>query len=365
MKTIIHTFFVLLAASFLLLAGCSGGGGNSTPAGGGSLRAVTNPADGGTPTAAFSMAVDVNNNGQVIGYAETAAGSEFKAALWTVNAAGSTASEPTPLKPLGANTFSAAFGIDEAGNAVGQSSSGASRVAVLWKSGTVEPVVLPPLPNATGNSNAFGISPDGTLIVGEATDASNIKRAVLWNANVSGTFTTPPQTLPVNIFASNGVLSTFSSANGVNNAGWITGVVEDGTGVSHAALWRPNTTTGNYAATDLHSSGEAGSIAYAISATGQIVGEAETSNGVFIPALWTEQNNFIRAQLAAEGSASAINSGNRAAGWSGTSPNATVWSLPAGTANILSTNISQVYGINDNNLVVGVSDSKGFVLKFN
>ncbi|HEX9833404.1 MAG TPA: hypothetical protein VGA66_10030, partial [Mycobacterium sp.] len=104
---------------------------------------MTNPADGGTATASFSLAVDVNNDGQVIGYAETAVGSEFKAALWTVNAEGTSASAPIPLKPIGANTFSAGFGIDEAGNVVGQSSSGTSLVAVLWKSGVAEPVLFP------------------------------------------------------------------------------------------------------------------------------------------------------------------------------------------------------------------------------
>lgn len=363
MKTTMMKFFILLVASLLPLAGCNGGGGSPPPKGGASLEALAN-LNGGTTTA-FSMAVDVNNNGQVIGYAETAAGSEFKAALWTVNADGTAASAPTPLKPIDANTFSTAFGIDEAGNAVGQSSSGPSRVAVLWKIGVAEPVVLPALPNAAGNSNAFGISPDGKLVVGEATDASAIKRAVLWRADVSGAFTTAPQTLPVNIFASGDNLSTFSSASGINNAGWVVGIAEDGDGISHAALWRPNTTTGIYAATDLRSGSETGSIAYAISPTGQIVGESEVSDGIFVPVLWTEQttNVFTRTSLAAAGSASAINAANRAAGWTGASPRATIWALPAGTTVTLSTAASQVYGINDNNLVVGVNGGKGFVLK--
>lgn len=366
MKTIVNKILVL-AISLLPLTGCSSGGGSGNgapPPGGVSLEALT-ILNSGAATPTFSMAVDVNNNGQVIGYAETSVGSTFKAALWTIDATGKTASLPTPLKPIGINTFSSAFAIDEAGNAVGQSSAGISLlVAVLWKLGVTEPVVLPTLPNSSGNSNAFGISPNGKLIVGEATDAVGIKRAVLWSADAaSGQFNTAPQVLPVNIFASGG-LSTFSSANGVNDAGWVVGIAEDGGGVSHAALWRPS--AGVYAATDLRSIGEAYSIAYAISATGQIVGESEATDGIIIPTLWVQTGStFTRSNLATSGSASAINAANRAAGWVGASPRATVWNLPAGTPTSLSSAISQVYGINDNNMVVGVNDGKGFVLKTN
>jgi len=378
MKKTTIRLFIPLAASMLALAGCGGGGGSSSSAtnpappvtaeSGATLNPVTDPSAGGTATAAFSLAVDINNDGQVIGYAETAVGSAFTAALWTVDAEGTSASAPTPLKPIGSNTFSAGFGIDEAGNVVGQSSSGASLVAVLWNSGVAEPVVLPALA-AGNNSNAFGISPDGTKIVGEAVDAAQITRAVVWKADAQGDFTIAPQVLPVNIFAAGGELSSFSSANGVNDDGWIVGIAEDGNGVSHAALWRPNA-SGIYAATDLRTGGEEGSIAYAVSASGQVVGESEASAGVFVPVLWAEQteNNITeikRTDLAASGAALAVNDTQRAAGFTGASPMATVWNLQANTAAALFSTASQVYGINDTNLVVGVNDGKGFVTKAN
>ena len=265
----------------------------------------------------------INNTGEVIGYAETAAGSEFKAVLWAVNADGTAASAPLLLNPLPGHTFSAAFDIDEAGNVVGRSAVGAAQTAVLWPAGAAAPLALP---GAAGISTAFGISPDGTKIAGEAADAAGIIRAVLWRADGTGAFTAAPQVLPVSSFAQGGVLSAFSSANAVNDAGWVAGVVDDGDRISHAVLWRPDAVTGIYAAVDLHTRGDVGSMALAISAGGQIVGEAEVRAGTLVPVLWTEPATgaFTRTDLALAGSASAVNAANRAAGWSGASSLATV-----------------------------------------
>jgi uncharacterized membrane protein len=373
---------LLLAATLLILAGCGGGGssplpgdpgapgapgGGGTPVTGATLAPLTDPANGGTASASFSAAVAINNAGHAIGYAELAAGSNFKAVLWTVNADGTAASAPLLLNPLAGNTVSAAFGIDGAGNVVGRSAAGAVLTAVLWKAGTADPLALPALPGAAGNSTAFGISPDGTKIAGEAADAAGIIRAVLWRADGAGAFTAAPQVLPVSSFAQGGVLSAFSSANAVNDAGWVVGLVEAGDRVSHAALWRPDAVTGVYAAVDLHTRGDVGSMALAVNAGGQIVGEAEVRAGALVPVLWTEPaaGAFARTDLALAGSASAVNNANRAAGWSGASSLATVWTLPAGTAESLFTTASQVYGINDTNLAVGVNGGKGFVTKVN
>jgi uncharacterized membrane protein len=319
-------------------------------------------------TAAFSLAVDVNNDGQVIGYAETAAASPFTAALWTVDAAGTTASAPTPLKPLGDNDFSAAFSVDEAGNVVGQSADGTALVAVIWQNGAGEPVELQPL-FAGGNSKALGISPTGNLIAGEAVaDAAGTVRAVLWRNTVNA-----PTILPVNTFAAGTVSSPFSSASGVALVGttiFVAGEVEDGNGVSHAVLWRSTDGGATFTASDLHTAGNIGSAAYAVNASGQVVGEAETGANVFVPALWADNGSglFTRTSLGASGSALAINDTNRAAGFSGagTDPRAAVWTLPTGTpAATPFATASRVYGINDDNLIVGANNGKGFVVKMN
>jgi probable HAF family extracellular repeat protein len=369
MKTVMIKYVSFLAVSLFLLAGCGGGGGSSSaPVPGTALAPVTDPAVGGTATASFSMAAGINNDGQVIGFAETGAGSEFKAALWTVDPAGTAASAPSPLKPIGGNSFSAGFGIAETGNVVGQSGDGTALVAVIWKVGVAEPEALPPL-FAGGNSNAFGVSPDGTLIAGEAVaDAAGTLRAVVWQVNPDGSVAAPV-VLPVNSFASGTTLSPFSSASNVSNSGWVAGEVEDGAGVSHAVLWRPDG-GGAYVATDLHAVGEPGSAAFAVNAAGQVVGEAVTGANVFVPVLWADNGSgvFTRTSLAAAGSALALNDTGRAAGFAGagTVARATVWTLPSGTpAAIPFATASQVYGINDDNLTVGANNGKGFVVKVN
>jgi probable HAF family extracellular repeat protein len=165
-------------------------------------------------------------------------------------------------------------------------------------------------------------------------------------------------------------MSRYSSAIAVNDEGWIVGLAEDGNGVSHAALWRPGAYSGTYAATDLHTAGEAGSIAYALSATGKLVGVSEGIGGVSVPVQWTEQLvngslQFERTTLGSAGGALAINSsGTLVAGWTGNSPLAAAWPGAAATPTSLFTIDSQVFGINDNNLVVGIKKGEGFVEKF-
>jgi hypothetical protein len=101
-----------------------------------------------------------------------------------------------------------------------------------------------------------------------------------------------------------------------------------------------------------------------------VVGEAETGADVFVPALWADNGSgtFTRTSLGSSGSALAINEVNRAAGFAGagTASRATVWTLPTGApAATPFATASQVYGINDDNLIVGANSGKGFVVKMN
>jgi len=375
-KIFISALFVLAAA----LVGCGGGGGDASApvpgaapgaldAGGSGLslaRAVNEQDE--TVNVNFSSALGVNDFNEIIGFAEITPGAHFTAALWMVNTAGSTSVTPAPLHPIAGNNFSAGFAIDEGGTVVGQSEKGLQLVAVIWHAGASAPTELPAL-TGTGDSGAYGISADGSLVVGEAQDATGRFRAVIWRADGAGQFSTPPQVLPFTVFAVGGESSTFSSASGVDRVGsaiWVVGEAENGIGIMRAALWRSADGT-IFTATDLGLVGEAGSSAYAVNSNSHIVGEVETDAGNFVPVLWTADGlgGFSRTALAANGSAVAINENDRIAGWSGPSDLATVWS--GTTPETLYSTASWAYGLNNNAqpLVVGRSGGMGFVKRVN
>lgn len=372
MKNIIRkiTLFSLLT---LTLSACGGGGGKDapsaidpnsppdlTPGGTGASLGQVVDSQGNTVAAIFSNAVDINDSNEVIGFASTTLVGNFTAALWAVNATGQATVAPTSLAPLAGNTFSAASSIDNAGNVVGQSAKGSGRVAVLWRDGApAAPVELPAL--ATGDSAAYGISPDGSKIVGEATDATGTVRAVLWRVNLDGSIAAP-QILPTNIFAGNFPVA-FSSASDVNDFGFIVGEVEDGNGVLHAVVWEPGTGT-VYTAVDLSTGIEAGSTALGINASGQVVGESHGAAGATSAILWNKTVTYQRTPIVSAGSAGDISDSGRIAGWetvAGVNV-AAVWNTADLSAKTnLFTGESQAYSINVINMVVGRSGSIGFI----
>jgi uncharacterized membrane protein len=384
----IGLFFVLT----LFLAGCGGSSSNKpiVPLDPGPTLDLGGPDDGtGTPVViTFASAVDINDVNQVVGYVEIEEGSPLTAAVWTVDFEGAPTATPVALAGIATGQFSAAFAIDEPvnadtrGNVVGQAAtgSGIQQVAVIWKAGATEPTQLPRLNlNNARNSAAFGISPDGTKIVGvhEKNIGTNlnpilVNRAVLWQADAVAPSGYAIIELPFHIDApgDNFITSDFGSANAVNDAGLIAGELENADGRLHAVVWVPDT-NGDYLAADvihLRGGGEAGSAAYAINSFNEVVGERETSAGIFEPTRWTWTGtgitaNVLRTILAANGTAAAINEAGRIAGTAGASPRATVWT--GTTQTTLFTTDSHAYGINNGNLVVGREGSKGFVRQLN
>lgn len=384
MKTTMKLISLLFLVA-LLAAGCGGGGGSSsapapqlTPGGAG---LPIDQAPGTTVPANFASTVAVNDANQVIGFVETTPGAPFTAALWTVSTTGAATVTPTALKPIGANTSSAAFAIDANGNVVGQSANGAQQVAVRWEFGVAEPQQLPAVD--VGNSAAFGINADGDLIVGEA-QIGAVTRAVIWVANAQGQFTSAPTVLPVNAFAVETVpgqppvSSPFSSANGVARAGaagndiLVAGEVEDGAGVKHAVLWSKDGAAPLFDANKLPTDGVVGSVALDVNIDGQIVGEVETTTNVFAAAMWKFEDNagtvvITPTILTANATAAAINDNGRVVGTA--AGKATAWNI-AGAQLVMTTlhaTPSQAYGSNNGDatgyLVVGVNNGKGFVLK--
>jgi hypothetical protein len=387
-------FFVIT----LLLAGCGGSSSSNTV---GStqdpppLDQIDN-GEGGTITAVFTSAVDINDANQVVGYAQITDGAPLMAALWTVANDGTPTGTPIALKGLAVGEFNAAFAIDETGtsgsevvlgNIVGQSSTGngIQQVAVIWEAGASEPTELPRLnQNSARNSAAFGISPDGTMIVGmhEKNIGTNlnpiiVERPVLWQRDaqtVSGySIIELPFAIDADAVSPNFTSSAYGVGNAVNDAGWIAGELENKNGRLHAVIWVPSLGGGYLAADaiDLRSGGEEGSAAYAINAANEVVGEREGDPGVFEPTLWTHDGGtpgeFKFTSLAADGSAVAINENGIIAGWVGTGAlaRASVWE--GNTTTNLFTTESQAYGMNnvDEPMVVGRNGSIGYVKKAN
>lgn len=380
MKTTIQLTSAVLAA-MLMLAGCGGGGssgsvGATTPTGPGTPAAgafdpggagvatdQVTTASGAVVTANFTSALAINDRNQVIGYAEVIPGALFTASLWTVNADGGSAVAPTALAPISAGGFAAAFAIDGRSNVVGQAADGGRLVAVIWNNGAGAPAILPQLA-AAGHYAAYGISTDGSLIVGEAADATGNNRAVLWMADAAGAFGAPTL-LPANIFASGIDLSQFSSASGVARVGaaeiLVAGEAEAGNGNLHGALWRSVDGGASFSAVDLG----VDQIAYAVNGSRQVVGE---NLATLKPVSWTVSDAGVASApvaLAAAGSAVAINERGRIAGTSGSPGLATVWSETTPTTQY--TTASQAFGLNNElqPLVVGQVGNLGFVKRAN
>lgn len=133
------------------------------------------------------------------------------------------------------------------------------------------------------------------------------------------------------------------------------GEAEAGDGTPLGSLWRSTINGQVFSATTLG----VDYIAYAVNGDRQVVGE-NTAEGA--PVLWSVNDQGIPGgpfNLTEQGTAVAINENGRVVGWTGTTPNATLW------AGILTTtlynNASQAYDNEIQTLVVGRVGNEGFV----
>lgn len=321
---------------------------------------VTVPLAGLTPAGGgFTAATAVNRTGAVVGYSEDAA-HDVKAVRWTVNAVDGSVTAPTSLVPVtGGGTYSAAYGVNNAGLAVGESEGpGGNFVATVWNvSGT--PAALPAsvtFPDA-GRSAAHGVSNGSTpQIVGEASTVDGALRAVVWTG-VAGT--------PVDL----GVLpgGTFSSAVAISNDGLVVGEADTSTGVTHAVAWRVNASgakTVGPVDLGIITVADVRSIALGVDSAGHVVGESEEQAGVVHAGLWTLDTATLvptaKKDLGANGGANAINEVNRMVGHLTIGPDdrAAVWDTRnANLANgaVPETTANEALGVSDGNLVVGLA----------
>ncbi|WFU14388.1 hypothetical protein [Bradyrhizobium sp. CB3481] len=150
----------------------------------------------------YSVAAGINNAGQVVRY-KTDASVQIQATVWTDGI-------PNQLGSLGGPS-SVAFDINNLGQVVGWGSiSVASQHASIWKGTTITD-----LGSLGGNSLAASINDFG-VIMGNSLVSGDFSHATLWNGN----------SIPVdlnNLMDSSGIGWTLTSANGVNNLGYIVG----------------------------------------------------------------------------------------------------------------------------------------------
>lgn len=365
----------LLVTGILTLAGCGGnGGGGGNNDGGGVVvdpTPVTNTAFnlvnltglGGS----FSAGVAINDGGLAVGFADD--GTSTKGAKWTVTDAAPAA---TPLSPLGGNTYSAAYGVNAAGVAVGESGTTVSTidpitnaivttidgntVAVVWSAADAQLLPATGL-FAGGTSAAYAISDDGKVVGEAVNDAAGNTVAIVW-----------PSTVTAPVILGNLPGGTFASAYFIGSDGRIIGEARNSAGQVQAVVWTPaagGVFAAGQAPTPLAElTGQLASVALGVEANGRIVGEAELPGNVVHGVIWNADGS-VAADLGANTSLQAINSvdrlvgyatpdatGTRAAIWNGASLVDTKNVAPAG---------SQAFGVNASSQIIGSNGVQAFV----
>lgn len=224
-----------------------------------------------------SVARDINNNGQIVGWNYNSTNSEDMTPFLYEN---------DTMTDIGSSYE--AFAINDSGQIVGYSGlyengvwtdigispraindnrqivGGSGSQAYLWENGN-----LTDLGTLGGESWAYGININSNgQIVGYSFNNSGEMTAFLWENDTM---------IDLGTLGGN-----FSRAYGINDYSQIVGVSSTSSGENHAFLWDNGTMT------DLGTLGGNESLAYRINNSGEIVGWAETSTGINNATLWTQ-----------------------------------------------------------------------------
>jgi uncharacterized membrane protein len=348
-----------------MLIGCGGGGGGDPVIGGGGGGTPPPPSTSFArvdlpelaPTSTFSAAAAINASGRTVGVSEDGT-ANIKAVAWTVDQTAGTAGNQTLLAPLAGNNFCAAHGINNAGIAVGRSQLGLLVIPVVWDTNSPAPAASG-LTIFTANTSgaAYSINNNGQ-IVGELQIAVNgPSHAALWNSTAAAANQLPA--LPG---------GTSSAAYHISNAGVVVGESTDSTGKSVAVKWTVDAsgalTSGPTSLATLNPT-DTGSAALGVNSAGEIVGEVELAGGELRAVRWNAAGTVITSLGTAgfDSSVSSINTGGDIAGWNsdaGPDLAARYDALAAGFDRVLDdqTNFSQLYGLNDNGTMVGMSGAQ-------
>ncbi len=230
----------------------------------------------------YSAAYGINDLGQIVGISSSS--TVYKAVIWD------NSTVPQSLPTLAGAISSSASAISNDGRVIAGTSTDASNIfhPVRWLNANGQ-WLIDVLPNSGGVSCSIaGISPDGTAIAANCNSVAvvwlNGSRINLTAGAVNGV-NGKGQAVGVNSTFDHAVLwtfgngpvtvtdlgtlgGTFAFANGINDAGDVTGWSENASHVSHAFLWSAK----RNAMTDLGPGGTRSS-GYGINASGQVVGD--------------------------------------------------------------------------------------------
>src|SRR6266850_4842645 len=239
-----------------------------------------------------SQGFGVSHGGIAVGRSIRTGGSQ--AFTWTINGG------IVGLPNLAGRSHAVSNSANDNGIVVGTAATtlfGTSRLPVMWQSGAVSQLPLPP-GEALGDANSVNAS---SVAVGSV-DAGSLQRGAIYSGG-SGTIIT--QT------TANG--SFFVTAFGINDSGRVVGQGID-----------PNNAARNVGIVyDIGQStafevgalpGLNGALAFGVSNTGYVVGSSMLNQGSGLPFIWSNQGGMVAIPLAtgtSQGSARAVNS----AGW--------------------------------------------------
>ncbi len=306
----------------------------------------------------FSAGVAINIDGLAVGLSDN--GSSVKGAKWLVTDASPTAIE---LSPLDGNNYSAAYGVNDFGVAVGESGAigsepdaiaDANTVAVYWPSGDTLPSALSTEGLfAGGASAAFAINENGEIVGEAVNDDLGNTVAVYWAS-------TSADPLVLNNLSG----GSFSSAYFISSVGDVVGEAQNAQGQAQAAVWVPSAGGGYEAPSSLNpvANNQIRSAAFGIDFNGSIVGEAELVSGLQ-GVIWNTDGS-VDSTLGEDTSAQAINDVDRVVGYTAAlsdSDHAAIWNA-ASIADFrnLASIFSQAYALNDNNEIVGMVGNQAF-----
>jgi uncharacterized membrane protein len=267
-----------------------------------------------------------------------------------------TAPVATPLNPLDGNNYSAAYGVNAAGVAVGESGAvvatvpDATTVAVFWSTAAAQPLPATGL-FAGGASSAYAINADGKVVGEAVNDAAGNTAAIFW-ANTS--------TAPIVLGNLPG--GTFASAYFIGADDRIVGEARNSAGQVQAVVWTPSTggvfTVGQAPTPLAELAGQLASVALGVEANGRIVGEAELPGNVVHGIIWSADGS-VATDLGANTSLQAINGADRLVGATGTQ--AAIWN-GANLADVktVAPVVSQALGINAGSQIIGSNGVQAF-----
>jgi probable HAF family extracellular repeat protein len=282
----------------------------------------------------YSAARGINDLGQVVG--ESASSSGNRAVIWD------NSTIPHDLGTLPGDLASGAVAISSDGRMISGNSTGPTALsAVRWlRSG--EQWLIDALPLGSG-CFVNGMSSDGTAIAGTCGALAvvwvNGSRIVLGNGNAGGV-NSKGQAVGTNSTFNHAILWNFSSgvvtetdlgtlggtyavATNINESGEVTGWSENGNQVSHAFLWTPK----KGVMIDLAANGPT-SGGYGINASGKVVGDMfpSTQHAGYYDGRKAIDLGFLPGYASAI--AVSLNNNGQAVGWSSTilsQTRATMW----------------------------------------